>query len=61
MSPKRESVCRICGERLSFIGDDKQVHWKGGGADDEGLVCPQCLALAKLERLRNEKKKISPA
>ena len=54
MTPKRESVCRICGTRLSFMGIDRQVHWEHGGADDKGLVCEGCIPMAKLEQLRKE-------
>ena len=57
MTPKRESICRICGDRLSFQGSDKEIHWKNGGADDFGLVCAGCIPIAKLERIREELKK----
>ena len=57
MSNKRESVCRICGDRLSYLGPEEKVLWKKGSADDDGLVCDQCIAMARLQKLREDIKK----
>ena len=54
---KRESICRICGDRLTYIGPDKDIHWEHGCVDDEGLICDSCRPMAKLQQLREEQKK----
>ena len=54
---KRESLCRICGERLSYKGPDGQLYGENGCVDDEGLVCESCRAFAKLQKMREDSKK----
>lgn len=56
-SKKRESLCRICGTRLSYKGPDGNIYWENGCVDDEGLLCEECRAIAKLKRIREENKK----
>ena len=56
-STKRESTCRICGDRLSYLNEHHKVRWKSdSSADDQGLVCGQCTTMARLQKLREDKR-----
>lgn len=46
---QRNAVCRICEKRLSYIGEDNNLHWERLGADDKGLICISCLENKKYE------------
>lgn len=50
--PKRESLCRLCGQRLSYVGPDKLIHWENGCFDEKGLVCESCRPFVKLQDMR---------
>jgi hypothetical protein len=38
----RQSVCTICGKRLSSKTPNGDIHWHTSHLDDKGLYCDAC-------------------
>jgi hypothetical protein len=39
---KRQSLCAVCGKRLSSKTPSGDIQWQPSCADDEGLYCAAC-------------------
>ena len=41
-SNKRNSLCIVCGKRVSVKTESGEIHWQPSHVVDEGLFCDAC-------------------
>ena len=39
---KRQSLCMVCGKRLSAVNSRGAVQWQPSHVDDKGIICLTC-------------------
>ena len=39
---KRQSLCMVCGKRLSAVNSRGNVQWQPSQVDDKGIICLTC-------------------
>jgi hypothetical protein len=44
---KRQSVCNVCGKRLSTKTPSGKIEWQPSQVDDKGIYCADCYAAKK--------------
>lgn len=47
---KRQSVCSVCGKRLSSKADSGKIEWQSSQVDDKGIYCDDCYKARKARK-----------
>jgi hypothetical protein len=49
----RQSVCIICGKRVSIKTPTGEIKWQPSQVDDEGLYCADCFVFHRSDKGKN--------
>ena len=51
---KRQSVCCVCGKRLSAKTPEGGIQWQQGHLGDKGLYCETCYAAKEKDKTKKK-------
>jgi hypothetical protein len=52
---KRQSVCSICGKRLSAKTPEGEIQWQPSEVNDKGIYCVECYAAAEKGKTKKDR------